>query len=354
MKIAFICSSNSIIPPPKTGGGEQSIYYLAKELIKRGHEITIYAAPGSIISGAKIKKVSPFPTFVKQKYANLQERITSYYDLMALANFFNAHEDKNYDLLYYTNYIFYEILPFAGRSKIPIVIRINYPHDPIYPYLKNDLKNIKNVHYLPISNFSKSLMPELAYLDVIYSTIDMGDFPFSGKSENYLLYIGRICPDKGTDLAAKAAIESGKKLIIAGNVSGAHYKYFNKTIRPFVDNKKIIYMGEVDFKTKIKLYQGALATLFPIQWNEPMGTVLIESMACGTPVIAFDRAAVREIVKDKESGFIVKDGDMEGMAAAVRDVSKLERIRVRQWTENNFSIAQEAEKFEKICENLIR
>jgi glycosyltransferase involved in cell wall biosynthesis len=353
MKIAFWGSARNIIPPPKTGGGEQSAYYLAKELTERGHEVTLYAAPGSEIKGAKTKEVSPFPTFIKTKHANLQERITSCYDLMALSDFFSSGEDKKYDLIYYTNYIFYDILPFAKWSSAPVVIRVNYPHDMIFPYLKNRVKDIDNVYYLPISHFIKTIMPGLSYLDVVYTALDFKDFPFSDKGGEYLLFIGRICPDKGADLAVRAALKSGKKLIMAGKVYEVHQDYFDKKIRPFIDNKQITYIGEADFETKIKLYQNALATLFPIQWNEPMGTVMLESMACGTPVIAFDRAAVREIIKDKESGFIVKDGSVEKMAAAATKASEMDRRQVRSWVEDNFSIELWAEKFEQECRQLL-
>jgi len=353
MKIAFFCSSRSIIPPLKTGGSEQSAYYLARGLLERGHEVTLYAAPGSDLAGARFKPVSPFPTFVKQKYANLQERITSFYDLMALSDFFASGESEEYDLIYYTNYIFYEILPFACQTRKPIIIRINYPHDLTYPYLKKRLEKQDNVHYLPISRFIKSVMPNLRYLDEVYTALDFADFPYSGKPGDYLLFIGRISPDKGAHLAVQTALQSERKLVIAGKVYDSHLAYFDEMIKPYVDGRKIIYLEEVDFERKIKLYQGAAATLFPIQWNEPTGSVMFESMACGTPVIAFDRAAVREIIKDGESGVIVPDGNVQAMAAAVPEVMRLDRTQVRVWAENNFSVDRWARRFEEICAPLV-
>ena len=355
MKIAFFCSSRSIIPPPKTGGVEQPAYYLARELARRGHEITLYAAPGSKIPGVKVKKISPFPTSSsKQKYANLEERITSFYDLTSFADFFFSGEDNNFDLIYCCNYIFYEILPFTKWAKKPVIIQINYPHGSIYPYMKNYLKKFKNVYYMPMSHFIKSAMPGLPYLEPIYPVFDFRDFPFSKKGGDSLLFIGRISPDKGVDLAIEAARKSNWKLFIAGGVGIDHREYFNQAIKPFIDGKKIIYLGEADFKTKIKLYQKSLATLFPIQWDEPFGIVLLESMACGTPVIAFDWAAVREIVKDEKNGFIVPDGDVDKMAARIKDISKLSRLSVRQWAEKKFSLEKWVDKYERICQSLIR
>ena len=176
---------------------------------------------------------------------------------------------------------------------------------------------------------------------------------YSEKQGEYLLYIGRIYPEKGVHLAVEAALKSKKKLVIAGGVDEAQFNYFNSSIRPYVDNSNIIYVGEVDFKTKIKIFQKAMATLFPIEWDEPFGMVLLESMACGTPVIAFDRAAVREIIKNKESGFIVRNGDINEMVNAVQKISKINRKKTRKWAENNFSVSRWAEKYEKICQGLI-
>lgn len=353
MKIAFFCSSRSIIPPPKTGGIEWATYYLTKELAKRGHEITLYAAPGSRVPGVKIKEISPFPTLVKQEYANLQERITSFYDLTAFANFFRTEDDKNFDLIHCTNYIFYEILPFTKWSDIPTVIQICYPHDIIYPYLEGHLKHFKNVYYLPVSNFIKTVMPGLPYLEPLYSVVDLKDFPLSLGKGDYLFFIGRICHQKAPHLAIQAALRAKKRLIIAGGVTEPNQEYFRTLIKPHIDNKNIVYVGEIDLKTKVKIYQGALALLFPVQWDEPFGVVLLESMACGTPVVAFDRAAVREIVKNKVNGYIVPDGNVEKMARAVEEIGKISRRKVRQYAEDNFSISDWAKKYENIIHPLI-
>lgn len=353
MKIAFLCSSRSIIPPRKTGGIEWAMYYLVRELTKRGHEITLYAAPGSFIKGVKIKKISPFPTFIKQKYLNLQERVTNFYDFSAYVDFFSSSENKKFDLIFCTNYLFYEILPFAKRSNVPIISQICYPHDEIFPYIKRYLKRFKNIHYLPGSKFIKRIMPGLPYLNPLYPSVDPNDFPFFEKKGGYLFFIGRICPEKGTHLAIEVALKARKRLIIAGGVSESNFDYFKKNIEPYLDNKKIKYVGEVDLKTRVRLYQRALALLFPIQWNEPCGNVMIESMMCGTPVIAFDRAAVKEVIKNNYSGVIVKDGDVSAMSEAVLVAEKIDRKKIREYAKSKFSIEKEADKFEKSCRKIL-
>ena len=353
MKIALFCSSRNIVPSFKTGGTEQPIFYLARGLAKKGHQITLYAAQGSKVPGVKIKEISPFATCVKQKHLNIQERISSFYDLTALSNFFKNEADE-FDIIQFNSYVFYEILPFVKFSKTPVIIRINYPHNLIYPYIKNYLKRHKNVYYLPISNFIKTVMPDLNYLNPIHLAVDLSDFKFNPKPDDYLLFIGRICPNKGTHLAIKVAQKVKKKLIIAGRIDEQPpQEYFKKFVEPYIDNKKIIYLGEVNYKTKIKLYQKALTTLFPIQWNEPFGNVPIESMACGTPVITFNRAAMSESVKNKVSGFMVKDGDTKEMAKVVKNIKKLDRAEVRKWTENNFSLNEYISQHEKMYQKLI-
>lgn len=355
MKIALFCSSRNIIPSFKTGGTEQPIFYLARGLAERGHQVTVYAARGSKIPGVKIKEISPFATCIKQQYLNIQERIASFYDLAALADFFK-NDAGNFDIVQFNSYIFYEILPFTRWSKIPVIIRINYSHHRIYPYIKTYLKQFKNVYYLPISNFIKTIMPDLPYLNPIYPAVDMNDFKFSDKPKGYLLFVGRISSfcDKGAPIAIKVAKMAKKKLILAGRIDEEEPRsYFNNFIRPYLDKKTIVYAGEVDFKTKIKLYQGADATLYPLQEAEGFGNVQIESMACGTPVIAFDRAAVREAIKDRVSGFVIKNGDVNRMAAAVKKIRNLDRQKVRKWAVDNFSIPQYIDKHESLFNKLI-
>jgi len=350
MKIALFCSSRNRIPSIKTGGTEQPIFYLAKGLAQRGHQVTLFAAKGSKVPGVKIKEISPFVTFSKQKHLNIQERISSFYDLTALSDFFKNEAD-NFDIIQFNSYIFYEILPFTKFSKTPVIIRINYPHSSIYPYIKDGLKKYKNVHYLPISNFIKSVMPGLNYLDPIYPAIDMNDFKFFNKPKDYLLFIGRICFNKGTHIAIEAAKKAKKKLIIAGRIDEQEpHQYFNQKIKPNLKNKYIRYIDEVGFKEKIKLYQNAKATLFPIQWDEPFGNIPIESMACGTPVIAFNRGAVEESIKNDLSGYIVRD--INGMITAIKDIDRLERRKVRKWAEDNFSLNQYIKKHEEMYKKM--
>lgn len=354
MKIAFFFSLKNIIPATKTGGIEQPAYYLIKELVKRNHDVTLFAAPGSKIKGVTFRKISPFPKKIKIKHSDIDEKINSFYDLKELADFFYSGESEKFDVVFFGNYIFYEILPFAKFTKTPILVQINYPHGEVYPYIKDHIFKYKNVFYVPVSEFIKKIMPELVYQDVIYPVFDIKDFPYSENKREYLLYIGRICPDKGTHLAVQVALKANKKMVIAGEIKESNKDYFNKMIKPHIDNKQIIYVGEVDFKTKVKIFGKACATLFTSQWNEPFGAVQIESMATGTPVIAFNNAATKEIIKNGVSGYIVENGNIDKMAKAAVKAEKINRRKIRQYVKEKFSIKKETDKFEKICRKIIK
>jgi len=352
MKIALFCSSRNEISSLRNGGTEQSIYYLALGLASRGHQVTLYAAKKSKVPGVKIKEISPWPVKSQDiKFINIKDRIASFYDLTALADFFK-NEIDNYDIIQYNSFSFHEILPFVRYTTKPIVIRINYPHKFFYRYTKKYLKQCRSVYFLPVSKFIKTILPGLNYLKPIYIGIDMNDFEFSGKSGDYLLHIGRICFDKGAHIAISIAKKIGKKLIIAGGMTENHHrKYFQDKIAPFIDGRQIIYLGEVGFKEKVKLYQSAQATLFPILWDEPFANVPIESMACGTPVISFNTASAREAIKDKKTGFLVNN--KAEMIKAVKNINIISRLLTRQWAEKYFSLNRCIDDYEKIYEKIV-
>jgi glycosyltransferase involved in cell wall biosynthesis len=353
MRIAFFCSAKNIIPSLKTGGTEQPIYYLIKELASRGHKITLYAAKGSKVKGVKVKEISPIVTGQKRKNLYAQERIASLFDLSALADFCKNEAD-GFDIIQFNGYLFYQILPFTKFFNTPVLIRINYPHNYIYPYVKEELKKYKkNIYYLPISKFIKSSMPDLKYLDPIYPSLDFNDFKYSDKHKGYLLFMGRVCYDKGVHVAIKIAQKAKKKLIIAGRNDDLDSDYFNLKVKPYL-NKNIKYVGEVDFREKIKLYRGAEALLFPILWDEPFGNVTIESMACGTPVIAFNRAACKEAIKNRVSGLLVKNGDINKMIDAVNEVKNISRKKTREWAINKFSNQIIVDDYEKVYKKILK
>lgn len=270
-------------------------------------------------------------------------------------------------------YIFKGVL----KSPVPIVMTLHVPAEDKGSFKRwnESLVSSSNAYFVPISEYQKKQHRGLINAQsVIHHGIDVGDYPFKKKSseQDYLFFIGRITHDKGPDKAIEVAKKTGSRLIIAGNVQnkekdriffkklrksidlvtvtgksftgGDYYKKFMKPI--LASDKQIIYIGEVDSVQKKLWYQHARATLFPVQWGEPFGLVLIESMACGTPVVAFREGSVPEIIIHGKTGFVVDS--IEGMAKAVKKIPLIDRAACRKHIKDNFSIASMAGKYSQL------
>ena len=192
----------------------------------------------------------------------------------------------------------------------------------------------------------------MAKLRTIHHGIDLRLYPVVKNKQQYLSFIGRIAPIKGTHIAIDVAQRTGIPLKIAGQVQPINREYFEKKIRPHIDGKLVEYVGPADLRDKNELLGNSMAMLFPIQWNEPFGLVMVEAMACGTPVIAYPYGSVPEIMKEGVSGFIVPDAP--SAAAAIKNVDKVDRKKCREYFETRFTSARMAEDYLAIYERLIK
>jgi glycosyltransferase involved in cell wall biosynthesis len=216
--------------------------------------------------------------------------------------------------------------------------------------LSNFYAHYPGIHYVTISDFQKrkEKMPQIT---TIHHGIDLSAYDFvPGARREYLVFLGRIAPMKGTHLAIQAARKSGLPLKIAGEVQPMYRDYFEKEIRPHLDGKNVEYVGEVDLKAKNLLLKSARALLFPIQWDEPFGLVMIEAMACGTPVLALPGGAVPEVVKDGVSGYICHS--VEELADHSRQLN-LDPSSVRAYAEQNFSLQAMAARYIELYESIL-
>jgi glycosyltransferase involved in cell wall biosynthesis len=186
-------------------------------------------------------------------------------------------------------------------------------------------------YYVSISNSDRN--PELDYIATVYHGIDTSLFTFEAGPGNYLVYLGRIHPDKGTHAAIEIAAQSGLKLMIAGIIQ--EESYFQSRVAPFIDNDRVVYLGSVGPEQRNELLAGAYALLHPINFDEPFGLSVVESMACGTPVIAYRRGSMPEVIKDGETGFLVNN--TEEAVSCLERLKSVNRLRCRQWVEENFS-----------------
>ena len=183
--------------------------------------------------------------------------------------------------------------------------------------------------FISISDNQRRDAPDLNYAATIYNGIDTDHFDFGDKAENYLFYSGRITPTKGVKEAVQVAIQSKRRLLIAGSLSKTDYWYFDEHIKPFL-NDKILFLGMLDKEQLVKYYKKASALLMPIQWQEPFGLSMVEANACGTPVIAFRRGSVSEIIQDGKNGYIV-DNSAE-MILVLKKLSQIKRVNCHNHT----------------------
>ncbi|PJE57434.1 MAG: hypothetical protein COU82_02015 [Candidatus Portnoybacteria bacterium CG10_big_fil_rev_8_21_14_0_10_38_18] len=354
LRIATMVTGRFTTPPPK------GIIYapmdiaieVSEGLVKKGHQVDFYGPEGTkvrvtkiISAGLKALNQSGGEAIIKGP--NLGgaaiNKIFNLWDQYLIAKMFAEAEKGNYDLLHIHPPD--RSIPLGlSHTKIPVFYTL---HDPIYPWRAEVFSMFAspNQYYISISDAQRKPAPHLNYAATIYNGIDLDAFPFSKSHDNYLFFTGHLYPEKGVAEAVQVAKMTGEKLLIAGPpVTGS---YWDKKIAPYL-NDKIQYVGFVPREKLFKYYQKAKATLIPIQWEEPFGLVLTESMACGTPVIAFNRGSVPEIVIDGKTGFIIRDNKLEKMADAVKKIDKINRADCRKHVEQNFSIQRMIDRYEKV------
>jgi len=229
--------------------------------------------------------------------------------------------------------------------KIPVFHTL---HLPIYQELAEVYKKT-DARLITISDNQRKNFPALNYATTIYNGIDLKNFDFSKKPKNYFLFAGKIRPSKNPLDAIKAVKKSGEKLLLIGKISDE--RYFKSKIKPLL-SKNITYLGEVSVLKIKQIYAGAKALLFPIKWQEPFGLVMIEAMASGAPVIAYPAGAVPEVVKDKETGFIVKN--LNEMEKAIKNIDKIDRRRCRERVGKYFSAEKMVDDYEKIIKRQLK
>ncbi len=334
-------------------------------LVRKGHLVDFYGPEGTklratrvITGGLKALNQGEGEKILKGPTVGGAEinKIFGLWDQFLIAKMFQEAVNGKYDLLHIHPPD--RALPIAlSHLKIPVFYTL---HDPIYPWRAEIFSMFAspNQYFISISDAQRKPAPGLNYAATIYNGVDLDCFPFSEDYDDYLLFIGRIHPEKGVPQAVEVARKSGEKLLIIGTpVTG---EYWDKKIKPYL-NDKIKCLGFVPRNELFKYYQRAKATLVPIQWEEPFGLVLTESMACGTPVIAFNRGSVPEIIKDKETGFICKTNSLNEMIKTVEKVyqmPKAEYLRMRhncrKHVEDNFTVEKMVDEYEKIYYDFLK
>ncbi|QEM11941.1 glycosyltransferase family 4 protein [Mucilaginibacter rubeus] len=317
MKVAVLAPVAWRTPPRHYGPWEQIASNIAEGMVKLGAEVTLFATGDSITKG----------TLDAICAAGYEEDRTQDAKVLECLHISNLMEKADQFDIIHNNFDFLP-LTYSGLIKTPVITTIHGFSSPkIIPVYK---KYNSRGHYVSISNADRS--PELDYLATVYNGIDTRDFNFYEQPDDYLLYFGRIHPDKGTSEAIEIAKKSKWKLLIAGIVQDA--KYFKEKIEPQL-SAGIEYIGHAGPEKRRELLGKAYALLHPISFNEPFGLSVAEAMLCGTPVIAFNRGSMPELIKDRQTGFLV-DGVDEAVEA-IAAVGEINRIDCYNWANAQFS-----------------
>ena len=333
MRIAILAPVAWRTPPKHYGPWEQMASNLAEGLIKSGFEVTLFATQDSVTKG-KLDAVIP------QGYEENKEQDAKVAECLHISNL--MEKSSQFDLIH--NHFDFLPLTYSRLIKTPIVTTIHGFSSPkIIPVYK---KYNTGSHYVSISNADRS--KELNYLATVYNGINVSDFTFNGQPDDYLLFFGRIHPDKGTAEAIEIAIKSKRKLIISGIIQDA--AYFKEKVEPFL-NEDILFAGHSGPEKRNELLGTAYALLHPISFNEPFGLSVAEAMMCGTPVIAFNKGSMPELIKNGKTGFLVNSVDEA--VEALKDLSKIKRESCRNWSESQFSRDKMVSDYIKCYEQIL-
>lgn len=347
MKILQIAPVWMDTPPKNHGGTEWVIVNLIQGLTDLGHEVTLFATKNSKVEG-KVK-------YVFEK-SFLDQEISWSRTLPAVIHYFEAfREASKYDLVHAhlsseTDMIILPFLAELTQKHIPNIMTVHsrWPFDRHSATDEMFLKLYADkIFAVDISSSMHKTLPKQFRDGVfVHNSLDLSKMKFSNKPGTYLTWLGKIIPEKGTVEAIEAAKKTGEKFIFAGVVDKyleTSVRYFNEKVKPLIDGKQIQYLGPADLKLKNKLLSGAKALLNPISWHEPFGMVILEAMACGTPVISINLGAVSELIVNNKTGFLVKD--KEEMLKAIKKINTIDRKVCREHVGNNFSPKTAALKY---------
>lgn len=340
MKIAQISTCWARTPPTGGYGGIEWIAsYLTERLVTMGHDVTLFSTSDSATK-ARLWSLYDTPRVLSDEVVHIDE-------IMHVGKAYEYILKSDFDVIHNHNCNMGPILLCA--SDTPCLTTFHNGLDPLALVLHKSLS--KRHNYVSVSRRQRNIASDIQWMSTVYNGINVADFPFEAQKDDYFLFIGGINPSKGPHLAAQAAKALGLRLKIAGPIAPAGRAYYDQEIAPLVDGKRIEYVGEANFAQKVELYRRAAALLVPINWEEPFGLVMIEALACGTPVIAFPKGAAPEIILHGQVGFLVND--MLDMATAIKHIERISPHACREHVELHFSDQLMTERYLKLYERLI-
>lgn len=340
MRIAQISPLFEAVPPKLYGGTERVVYSLTEELVALGHDVTLFASGDSLTSA----KLAPMRREALRLDPTVRDWVATYFRMVELV-YRRAHE---FDVLHF--HIDYFPLSLFSRQDVPFVTTLHGRLD--LTEFQEIYSEFPDAPTVSISNSQRRPIPDINWVRTILHGMPARLLtPRPVENRDYLAFLGRISPEKGADRAIRIAARAGMKLKIAAKVDNADKAYFEREIEPLLGQGHVEFIGEIDDSQKPDFLSGARALLFPINWPEPFGLVMIEAMACGTPVIAYRHGSVPEVMTEGVTGFIVENED-EALAA-IGKIDQIDRAGVRAHFDRNFTARRMAEDYVDLYRDLI-
>jgi glycosyltransferase involved in cell wall biosynthesis len=335
MKIALLSPVAWRTPPRKYGPWEQVVSGLAEGLVAKGTDVTLFATGDSITSGK-------LAWCIDKPYAEESTADVKVTECLHISNIMERAGD--FDIIH--NHYDFLPLTYSRLIKTPVLTTIHGFSSPlIVPVYK---KYNDQGYYVAISNANRH--PDLNYTATVYNGININNFTYRNNPDDYLLFFGRIHPEKGAWDAIQVAKQCNKKIIIAGLIQDA--AYFENKIKPYINDEDVVYAGNCGPQQRDELLGGALALLHLIHFDEPFGLSAAEAMCCGTPVIAFNRGSMPELIVDKKTGFLVHT--IEAAADAVAQLPLINRSDCRQWSAGSFSTEKMTDDYMAVYNRILQ
>ena len=339
MRIAQIAPLFEAVPPKLYGGSERVVSWLTEELVAMGHDVTLFAS-GDSVTTAKLE--ATWPQALRLDPTILDWFATYYVMLDHVFKHAHKFDILHFHIDYFPNLLF-------THQPVPFLTTLHGRLD--LPELGVVYRTFPDVPLVSISNSQRKPIPDANWIGTVYHGITKNQLTPQPVEPSYFAFLGRISPEKGIERAIQIAGACGVKLKVAAKVDKADAEYFKATVEPLLKHAHVEFIGEINDAQKPAFLSGAKATLFAIDWPEPFGLVMIESMACGTPVIAMRRGSVPEVMDDGITGFIVDN--VEEAIAACKRIDTLDRAKVRQQFEKRFTSRRMAEDYLALYARLI-
>jgi glycosyltransferase involved in cell wall biosynthesis len=340
MRIAEVAPLYESVPPKYYGGTERVVSYLTEELVRQGHDVTLFASGDSATEARLVAACRRSLRLDKR----CQDQIAHH--LVMLEHVFQRAAE--FDIVHF--HIDYMHFPLSRRESITPVTTLHGRLD--MPDLVPLYQEFREMPVISISNGQREPLPWANWQATVYHGLPVDLYRFRPERGSYLAFLGRISPEKRLDRAIEIAKQVGMPLKIAAKVDPVDKDYFESLIAPLLRNSLLEFVGEIGDDGKDEFLGNAYALLFPIDWPEPFGLVMIEAMACGTPVIAYRGGAVPELMEEGHTGFVVEG--LQDAVEAVRRVPELSRKRCREVFEKRFTATRMAHDYVRVFERLIK